>query len=227
MSKIVWDATGSRTYETGIDHGVLYPMSNGSYPKGVAWNGLTSVSESPSGAEDTALYADNIKYLNLKSAEEFGLTIECYTYPEEWGACDGQVSPVSGVKLGQQKRTSFGLSYRTKKGNDTEGEDYAYLLHLVYNCSASPSERSYETVNDSPEAITFSYEVTTTPVTVNDNFKPVSLITIDSQICDATALAELETILYGTDADEDANIESVDPRLPLPSEVLTILGYTG
>lgn len=194
---LIWDAVGERTYETGVDHGVLYPAVNGAYPKGVAWNGLTAVTESPSGAEDTALYADNIKYLNLKSAEEFGASIECYTYPDEWMACDGSAELAAGVVLGQQKRQNFGLSYRTKKGNDVDGEDFGYKLHLVYGCSATPSERAYNTVNDSPEAITFSYEISTTPVTL-EGFKPVSCITIDSTKVDKTKLAQLEQILYGT-----------------------------
>lgn len=213
MAKLVWDKTGERTYETGIDHAVLYPVQNGAYPKGVAWNGITSVSESPSGAEDSALYADNIKYLTLKSAEEYGMTIEAYTYPDEWEACDGTATLAEGVKLGQQSRQGFGLSYRTKLGNDTDGEDHGYKLHLVYGCSASPSDRQYQTVNDSPEAITFSWEISTTPVAV-DGFKPVSLITIDSTKVDKTKLASLEELLYGSD-DKEA-------KLPLPDEVKTL-----
>lgn len=199
MSKLVWDESGNRTFETGVDHGVLYPVDNsGAYPSGVAWNGLTSISESPSGAEDTALYADNIKYLNLKSAEEFGMTIEAYTYPDEWEQCDGTATLADGVKLGQQSRKGFGLSYRTKIGNDTDGDAHGYKLHLVYGCSASPSERSYQTVNDSPEAITFSWEISTTPVLL-DGYKAVSLITIDSTKADPTKLANLENILYGSE----------------------------
>lgn len=201
MSKLVWDQAGEHLYETGIDHAVLYPVdANGAYPKGVAWNGITSVSESPSGAEDTALYADNIKYLNLKSAEEYGMTIEAYTYPDEWEQCDGTATLADGVKLGQQARKGFGLSYRTRIGNDTDGDSHGYKLHLVYGCSASPSERSYQTVNDSPEAITFSWEISTTPL-VLDGFRAVSLITIDSTKVNATKLATLEDILYGTDGD--------------------------
>lgn len=200
MSKLVWDAIGERFYETGIDHTVLYPVVNGTYPKGCAWNGITSVSESPSGAEDSALYADNIKYLTLKSAEGFGLTIGAYTYPDEWEACDGTAELATGVKIGQQDRQKFGLSYRSKIGNDAAGDSLGYKLHLVYGCSASPSDRGYQTVNDSPEAIAFSWDVTTTPLTL-DGHKPVSLITIDSTKVDAAKLTKLENILYGTDAD--------------------------
>lgn len=217
--KLQWDKTGERSYETGIDHVVLYPQVGGAYPKGVAWNGATSVSESPSGAEDTALYADNIKYLTLKSAEEYGMTIEAYTYPDEFEACDGTATLADGVKLGQQSRQNFGLSYRTKIGNDADGQDAGYKLHLVYGCSASPSERQYQTVNDSPEAITFSWEISTTPVNV-DGYKPVSLITIDSTKADKDKLAQLEDILYGKDGEDGG--EGTDPRLPLPDEVKTI-----
>lgn len=219
MSKLKWDQVGERNYETGVDHGVLYPQSEGAYPKGYAWSGLTSVSESPSGAEDNAMYADNIKYLNLKSAEEFGLTVECYSYPDEFGACNGESDIADGVTLGQQRRNTFGLSYRTKKGNDTDGEDYGFKLHLVYGCSASPSERSFESINDSPDAITFSFEVTTTPVDVSGKgedgkpYKPTSLITIDSTKVDSDKLAKFEEILYGN--------ETTEARLPLPDEVKT------
>lgn len=218
MSKLVWDEVGKRTYETGVDHGVLYPQEGGAYPKGVVWNGLISVSENPSGAEDNALYADNMKYLNIKSAEELGVTIECYTYPDEWEACDGSADLIPGVKLGQQKRNTFGLSYRTKVGNDTEGEDHGYKLHLIYGCSASPSERSYQTINDSPEAITFSYDITTTPVPM-DGYKPVASITIDSTSIEPDLLAKLEKVLYG-----DAETEA---RLPMPNELKTILSLEG
>lgn len=217
MSKLKWDQIGERNYETGVDHGVLYPQASGAYPKGYSWSGLTSVSESPSGAEDNALYADNIKYLNLKSAEEFGMTIECYSYPDEFAACNGESSLADGVTLGQQRRNTFGMSYRSKVGNDTDGEDYGYKLHLVYGCSASPSERSYESINDSPDAITFSFEITTTPVDVSGKgsdgkpYKPVSLITIDSTKVDSDKLAKFEEILYGT--------EEAEARLPLPDEV--------
>lgn len=214
MSRLVWDQAGKRTYETGVDHGVLYPNVGGAYPKGVAWSGLVSVSESPSGAEDNPLYADNMKYLNMKSAEEFGATIECYTYPPEWEKCDGSAELAKGVKLGQQARQNFGLSYRTRVGNDTVGDDYGYKIHLIYGASASPSERSYQTVNDSPEAITFSFEVSTTPIPVT-GFRPVASMTIDSTEVDPAALAALEKILYGDEENE--------ARLPLPDEIQEIL----
>lgn len=234
MAKLKWDQTGERIYETGTDHGVLYPQKNGAYPMGVAWNGLISVTESPSGAEDNALYADNMKYLNLKSAEEFGATVECYTYPDEWAACNGESDIAPGVTLGQQRRNTFGLSYRTKVGNDTEGEDFGFKIHLVYGCSASPSEKSYSTVNDSPEAITFSYEITTTPVDVPGKdangkpFKPVAIVTVDSTKVDAEKLAKLEAILYGSDevkgVEEDGSdaVAATEPRLPLPEELKEI-----
>ena len=203
MSKIVWDAVGEHKYETGVDHGVLYPMSaSGAYDNGVAWNGLTSVSESPSGAESNPQYADNIKYLDLFSAEEFGATIECFTYPKEWEECDGSVAPIEGLNIYQQSRKTFGLSYRTKIGNDIT-PDLGYKLHLIYNCKATPSERAYNTVNDSPEALSFSYEISTTPVDVA-GYKPTSIMTIDSTkfVTDAAKarLAALEAILYGTDS---------------------------
>lgn len=218
MSKILWDQVGEKQFETGVDRGVLYPQnSDGTYPMGEGWNGLTSVAENPSGAEDNALYADNIKYLNLKSAEEFGATIGCYYYPDAWEECDGTATVAKGVKMGQQKRRNFGLSYRTLKGNDTDGQDHGYKLHLIYNCSASPSEKSYTSVNDSPDAIEFSYEVTTTPIPV-EGYKPTSLITIDSTEVDAEKLAEFEKILYGTDGVDGE--EGTDPRLPLPAEVI-------
>lgn len=201
--KLIWDQTGERFYETGIDHGVLYPYNTAtsSYDNGVAWNGLTSVTESPSGAESNAQYADNIKYLDLLSAEEFAATLECYTYPDEWELCDGSVSPVSGVSIRQQPRKSFGLSYRTKIGNDVD-QDLGYKLHLVYGCKATPSERGYNTVNDSPEAITFSYSISTTPVNVT-GYKATAIITIDSTKFTSTEakarLTALENKLYGTD----------------------------
>lgn len=215
MSKLVWDKVGERQYETGVDHGVLYPYNTTSkeYDNGVAWNGLTGVTESPSGAEATPLYADNIKYLNLRSTEEFGATVECYTYPDEFEKLDGSKSLAAGVNIGQQSRGTFGLSYRTKIGNDTELDEHGYKLHLIYGATASPSERAYQTVNDSPEAITFSYELTTTPVDVKDA-KPTALLTIDSTKVDATKLKSLEDILYGT--------EEKEPRLPLPDEVAEI-----
>lgn len=222
MSKLVWDTTGDRTYETGLNHGVLYPINaSGAYTPGVAWNGLSSVSESPSGAEANAVYADNIKYLNLYSAEEFGATIEAYTYPDEWAQCDGSANLAEGVILGQQDRKTFGLCYRTVLGNDTEGDSHGYKLHLIYGAKASPSERQYQTINDSPEAITFSWEISTTPINVTGH-KPVSCITIDSTKADAAKLAALEEILYGKDAGQ--GVEAADPRLPLPDEIATIFG---
>lgn len=213
---LVWDETGSRTYETGVDRGVLYPIDeNSQYSKGVAWSGLTQVTESPSGAESTALYADNIKYLNLVSAEEFGATVEAYTYPDEFAECDGSATIAQGVTIGQQDRKVFGMAYRTLKGNDTKSNNYGYKIHLIYGCLASPSEKSYGTVNDSPEAITFSWEVKTTPVNVT-GFKPTALVVIDSTVCDADKLAAFEKVLYGSD--------EAEARLPLPDEVATLLG---
>ena len=215
MSKLVWDQTGERLYETGVKNGVLYVQDTaGAYPKGVAWNGLTAVTESPSGAEATPLYADDIKYLNLLSTEELGVTIEAYMYPDEFAECDGSASIADGVFVGQQPRKTFGLCYRTVLGNDTESNDHGYKLHLVYGCLAAPSEKAYATINDSPEAITFSWEVTTTPVSVA-GFKPTASVTIDSTKVDAAKLAELEVILYGS-ADEEA-------RLPLPDEIATLM----
>ena len=223
MSRITWDNTGERLYETGVKMGVLYPIqSDGAYSKGVAWNGLTAVTESPSGAEATALYADDIKYLNLMSNEEFGATIEAYTYPEEFAECDGSAALANGVMIGQQKRKTFGLCYRTAIGNDVDGSDYGYKLHLVYGCLAAPSEKAYATINDSPEAITFSWEVSTTPVNV-DNFKPTSQITIDSTKANVEKLAALEEILYGKEGEEP----TTNPRLPLPNEVATLMADAG
>ena len=218
MAKLVWDKTGERLYETGVDRGVLYVQSNGTYPNGVAWNGLTAVTESPSGAEATPLYADNIKYLNLMSAEEFGCTIEAYTYPEEFAECDGSAELAVGVTIGQQARKTFGLSYRTKIGNDATGDKFGYKLHLIYGGMASPSEKAYASINDSPEAITFSWEVSTTPVSV-DGHSPTACITIDSTKVEPTKLAALEEILYGKDGDGASGAE---PRLPLPSEIATL-----
>ena len=220
MAKLVWDQTGERLYETGTDHGVVYPQDNtGAYPQGYAWNGLTAVTESPSGAEPTDLYADNIKYLSIRSAEEFGATIEAYTYPDEFAVLDGSAQPVDGVFIGQQTRKAFGFCYRTRLGNDIKFEDYGYKLHLVYGCTVSPSEKSYQTINDSPEAITFSWEMTTTPVAVS-GYKPTSIVTIDSSKFTTAAqkdnLEDLEDILYGT--------ASSEPRLPLPDEVFRVLG---
>ncbi len=215
---LVWDKTGERTYETGVDHGVLYVQdSTGAYPKGVAWNGLTTVTESPSGAEASPLYADNIKYLNLLSAEQFGATIEAYTYPDEFGVCDGTAEPTKGLKVGQQARKQFGFSYRTLKGNDVDGTDFGYKLHLVYGCLAAPSEKAYATVNDSPEAIAFSWAITTTPVAVT-GMKPTSLITIDSTKVDPDDLAALEQKLYGS--------ATADAMLPLPDAVIALFPTT-
>lgn len=215
MSRIVWDKSGERYYETGVNQGVLYPMVDGAYPKGVAWNGLTAVSESPSGAESTPLYADDIKYLNLVSAEEFAYSIEAYTYPKEFEACDGSAEVATGVTIGQQNRQNFGLCYRTTYGNDTEGNSYGYKLHIIYNSTASPSEKAYSTINDSPEAITFSWEVNTTPTTVTGH-KPTASVVIDSTKADAAKLKQLEDILYGT--------EEAEPRLILPDEIIQIMG---
>lgn len=226
MSKIVWDQTGERFFETGVDRGVLYPINNeGKYTPGVAWNGLTAVTESPSGAEPTDLYADNIKYLTMRSAETFGATIEAYTYPDEFGQCDGSAEIATGVIIGQQARKTFGLCYRTLLGNDVDGQDHGYKLHLIYGATASPSEKGYATVNDSPEAITFSWEVSTTPVNVN-GFKPTACITIDSTKANPTDLASLEEILYGKDAGAEGTPAAVDPRLPLPDEVAEIMSTT-
>ena len=222
--KLVWDKTGEHYYETGVKNGVLYPMSaSGTYPKGVAWNGLTAITESPSGAEATALYADDIKYLNLMSNEEFGATVEAYTYPDEFAECDGSASLTEGVYIGQQARKTFGLCYRTTLGNDSKGNDYGYKLHIIYGAMASPSEKAYSTINDSPDAITFSWELSTTPVAVA-NFKPTASLTIDSTNVDSQKLAELEEILYGKDGTgEDHSTGAVDPRLPLPDEIANIM----
>lgn len=215
MSRIVWDKTGERLYETGTRNGVLYPHGTNTYEKGVAWNGLTAVTDSPSGAEANPVYADDIKYLNLMSAEEYGCTIEAYTYPDEFAECDGSRSIAPGVKIGQQKRKMFGFSYRTALGNDVDGDDYGYKIHLIYGCLASPSEKNYQTINDSPEAVNFSWEVSTTPVEV-PGFKPTATLEIDSTKCDKAKLTAFEDILYGT--------ENAEPRLPLPEEVIQLLG---
>lgn len=215
--KLIWDKIGERFYETGVSKGVLYKQdSTGAYPKGVAWNGLTAVTESPSGAEASPLYADNIKYLNLLSNEEFGATIEAYTYPDEFAECNGEASLAEGVSIGQQKRVPFGMAYQTKVGNDVDAE-LGYKIHLIYGALAAPSEKAYATVNDSPEAITFSWEITTTPVEV-EGFKPTACITIDSTKVDAEKLAALENVLYGSTSEE--------AKLPLPNEVLEIVGGT-
>lgn len=211
---VEWDKVGERLYETGVDHGVLYlPTPIGEYTTGFAWNGLVSVTESPSGAESTPQYADNIKYLNLTSAEEFGGTIEAFTYPEEFAKCDGTASPSVGLSIGQQNRSTFGLSYRTRVGNDVDGSDHGYKLHLIYGALAAPTEKAYATINDSPEAITFSWEISTTPVAL-PGFKPTATLTIDSTKVDAADLAALEVLLYGDG--------TAEPKLPLPAEVVTL-----
>lgn len=231
MSRIKWDETGKRFYETGVDHAVLYPIDKeGAYTNGVPWNGITSVNESPSGAEANPLYADNIKYLNLISAEDFGATIAAYTYPDEWAACDGSAEIAPGIVIGQQSRSVFGLCYRTKIGNDTEGQEHGYKLHLIYGAQAAPSERNYETLNDSPDAINFSWTVTTTPVDV-PSFKPTAILTIDSTKTDPAKLAALEAILYGSDGKgKEGDTDYVAPteaRLPLPAEIVELIGAAG
>ena len=216
MSKLVWDQTGEREYETGVKNGVLYVQGeSGTYPKGVAWNGLISVTESPSAAEATALYADDIKYLNLMSNEEFGATIEAYMSPEEFDQCDGTASLATGVSIGQQKRKTFGMAYKTTIGNDVDGNDYGYKIHLIYGALAAPSEKAYSSINDSPEAMTLSWEVSTTPVTV-DGFKPTATVVIDSTKVEPAKLAALEAILFGS--------EEKEARLPLPDEIVSIIG---
>lgn len=213
--RLTWDDAGKRFYETGVKQGVLYPQDdNGAYPKGVAWNGLTAVTESPEGAEPTPLYADDIKYLNLLSTEEFKATVEAYTYPDEFTECDGSGSLVEGVTIGQQDRKTFGLSYRTSLGNDVKGNEYGYKLHIVYGCLAAPSEKAYATVNDSPEAITFSWEVSTTPVNVT-GFKPTASLVLDSVKLGAAKMKAIEDVLYGSSAAE--------ARLPLPDEIKSII----
>jgi hypothetical protein len=219
MTRVLWDQVGEKVYETGVDRGVLYiPDNTGDYVNGYAWNGLTAVTESPSGAESNKQYADNTVYLNLKSAEEFGGTIEAFTYPDEFGQCDGTAAPTPGVRIGQQVRKTFGLSYRTLIGNDLEGTEYGYKIHLIYGADAAPSERAYGTVNDSPEAITFSWEIMTTPVPVGTiggtEYKPTSYIEIDSTEVDPDALSDLEDLLYGT--------VGTDPSLPTPAEVVAL-----
>ena len=229
MAKLKWDQTGERLYETGVKKGVLFVMKeDGSYDKGVAWNGLTGVTERPSGAEATALYANDEKYLELRSNEEFGATIEAYTYPDEFAECDGSAEPVTGMKLTQQTRKKFALCYRTTIGNDAKGNDYGYKLHIIYGCTAAPSEKDYATINDSPEAITFSWEVSTTPVAIGDvngkSYKPTAHIEIDStKFTEETAkakLASLEDKLYGTDGGSGSGTES---ELLLPNAIITML----
>lgn len=216
--QLVWDEIGKRTYETGVSQVALFPVdTNGAYTNGVAWNGVTGITESPTGAEETALYADNIKYLALRSVEEFGATITAYSYPDEWAQCDGSADISNGVHIGQQARKRFGLVYKTIEGNDTDGNDHGYKIHIIYGGTASPAERAYATVNDSPEAIEFSWEVTTTPVNVK-GFKPTSCVTIDSTKVDAAKLKSLEEMIYGSAEKE--------PKLPLPDEIVTIFGAT-
>lgn len=217
MAKLVWDAIGEHKYETGVDHVALYkPNAQKKYVGGVAWNGVSSISESPSGADSNPIYADNIKYLDLRSAEEFGATIECYTYPPEFAECNGEAIVTSGVVIGQQTRKTFGLAYRSIVGNDLQGNDYAYKLHLIYGATASPSEKQYSTVNDSPEAGTFSFELTTTPIAVQ-GYKNTASLTIDTSLfTDSAKITALENKLFGTDQDE--------PELPTPAEVFDLLG---
>jgi hypothetical protein len=218
MAKLVWDKIGERHYETGVKNVVLYPQESGAYPQGVAWNGVTSISENPSGAESTPLYADDIKYLNLVSNEEFGCTIEAYESPVEFDQCDGTASIAEGVMIGQQTRKAFGLAYKTTIGNDVEGANYGYKLHIIYGGIAAPSSKSYTSISDSPEAMTLSWEVSTTPVAVTGH-KPTATITIDSTKVDAEKLAALEAVLFGSD--------DAEAKLPLPDEIMTILGING
>lgn len=221
MARIIWDQIGKRIFRTGVDHGVLYDYKDGSYQSGVAWDGLTNISKNPSGGEPTDMWADNIKYLTLRGAEQLGMTVECYTYPDEWKVCNGEAQLMAGVTIGQQNRKTFGLCYRNLVGNDTDGQTHGYELNLVYGCTTSPSEQSNSTVNDSPEAATFSYEISTTSVPVSgeddqgNELKPTSCVTILSTAVDPAKLKELEDILYGTETEE--------PRLPLPDEIRTIL----
>lgn len=225
--RLIWDAVGERLYETGVDHGVLYVMGdNNTYGEGIAWNGLTAVNESPSGAESTALYADNIKYLNMISAEEYGYTIEAYYSPEKFDQCDGLASPVAGMTIGQQKRKMFGFVYRSLIGNDTDGQDHGYKLHLCYGCQAAPSEHNHQTVNDSPEATTLSWTVSTTPVNVT-GYKPTASIVIDSTKIDKQKLAALEDVLFGKDPTTTGGDDGVAPKLLMPDEVINLLKAGG
>lgn len=216
MSKLIWDAVGERFYETGTKKGVLYRQVAGAYPLGVVWNGLTSVSISPEGAEANDLYADDIKYLSLRSAENCKGTIEAYTYPDEFAECDGSVYVAQGVKIGQQPRKSFGFSYVSVLGNDSEMDNYGYIIHLIWGATAAPSEKSYQTINDSPEAITFSWEIDTIPVEVGDGFKPTAYMEIDSTKADPAKLKDLEDALYGT--------VNTNPYLPLPAAIISMMG---
>lgn len=232
MSRLIWDEPKDRLYETGISNVVLYKQnSSGEYPEGVAWNGVTTVTESPSGADETALYADNIKYLSLRAAENIGGTLEAYTYPDEWKECDGRRSPINGLEVSQQVRKSFGLAYKTILGNDIDDNDYSYKLHLFYNLTAAPSERSYATVNESPEAITFSWTLTSTPINMPNGLKASALLTIDASKFttdqELKNLHDLEDILYGKDADATAGTEATVARLPLPAEVVQVLSNQG
>lgn len=221
--KIKWDQTGQRLYEAGVDHGVLYPIQdNGLYTKGVGWNGLISVNENPSGAEETPLWADNIKYLALRSAEEFGANVEAYTYPDEFGECDGTAEIAPGVTIGQQNRKVFGLCYRTVLGNDINKNDHGYKLHLIYGCEAAPSEKGYGTISDNPDAVTFSWEIKTTPVNV-PGFKPTASMTVTSTKVDKQKLKALEEILYGKDPTTEGGDDGVEPRLPLPDEIMELM----
>ena len=216
--KLVWDKTGERFYETGVKNCALYVQdSTGAYPKGVTWNGITAITESPSGAEASPIYADDIKYLNLISAEEFGATIEAYTYPDEFAQCDGSAEIATGITIGQQVRKAFGIAYKTTLGNDIDGNELGYKLHIIYGCKAAPSEKAYATINDSPEVITFSWEISTTPVNI-EGFKPTANITIDSTKIEANKLAALEAVLFGSN--------DTEARLPLPDEIITIIGET-
>ena len=217
--KLVWDKTGERFYETGVKNCALYVQdSTGAYPKGVAWNGITAITESPSGAEASPIYADDIKYLNLISAEEFGATIEAYTYPDEFAQCDGSAEITTGITIGQQVRKAFGIAYKTTLGNDIDGNELGYKLHIIYGCKAAPSEKAYTTINDSPEVITFSWEISTTPVNI-EGFKPTANITIDSTKIEANKLAALEDVLFGSSEKE--------ARLPLPDEIVNIVEAVG
>ena len=231
MSKLKFDPVGERFYETGVKDCVLYPFSdtegtftegNTKYKEGVAWNGITAITESPSGAEATAMYADNIKYLNLISNEDFGATLEAYTYPDEFGKCDGSAELVAGVKIGQQKRQMFGLCFKTAVGNDSDGSDYGYKIHLIYGCMAAPSERAYATINESPEAMTFSWEISTTPVDVS-GFKPTAHLEIDSRTADETKLANLLDILYGKDGTGEGKTGEIVSHLPMPDVIKTLM----